>query len=32
MRKNRKLSEDEIAKLKAVALYVLDTCMEIDIF
>lgn len=30
MRKNRKLSEDEIAKLKAVALYVLDKCGETD--
>ena len=30
MRKNRKLTEDEIAKLKAVALYVLDKCGETD--
>lgn len=30
MRKNRKLSEDEIAKLKAVALYVLNKCGETD--
>ena len=30
MKKNNKMSADDVAKLKAVALYVLDKCGETD--